>query len=46
MPSNTNLGSRLFEAYNLEVARVNPTGLGIITATVGDIDTRNRRFRG
>jgi hypothetical protein len=44
MPQNTNLESRLFQAYKAEVARVDPNGDGIITATVGDIDTATDGF--
>jgi hypothetical protein len=44
MPGEKNLERRLFEAYKDEVARVDPTGHGIITATVGDIDTATDGF--
>jgi hypothetical protein len=44
MPGNGNLESRLNQAYKLEVARVSPNGHGIITATVGDIDTPTAGF--
>jgi hypothetical protein len=44
MPGNTSLESRLFQAYRLEVARVDPNDHGIITATVGDIDTATDGF--
>jgi hypothetical protein len=44
MPGEKNLERRLFEAYKDEVARVDPKGHGIITATVGDIDTPTDGF--
>jgi hypothetical protein len=44
MPGEKNLERRLFEAYKDEVARVDPKGRGIITATVGDIDTPTDGF--
>jgi hypothetical protein len=44
LPGDTNLDHRLFTAYRVEVARVSPTGNGIITATVGDIDTATDGF--
>jgi hypothetical protein len=44
MPGEKNLERRLFEAYKDEVARVDPDGHGIITATVGDIDTATDGF--
>src|SRR5207302_6753271 len=44
MPDEKNLQSRLFDAYAAEVARVDPKGHGIITATVGDIDTATDGF--
>jgi hypothetical protein len=43
-PHNQNLQRRLFEAYEQEVERVDPKGHGIITATVGDIDTATDGF--
>jgi hypothetical protein len=43
-PGEKNLERRLFEAYADEVARINPGGHGIITATVGDIDTPTDGF--
>ena len=43
-PRERNLERRLFEAYADEVARVDPKGHGIITATVGDIDTATDGF--
>jgi hypothetical protein len=44
LPGEKNLERRLFEAYEDEVARVNPGGHGIITAVVGDIDTPTDGF--
>jgi hypothetical protein len=44
MPGEKNLERRLFEAYEEEVERVDPKGRGIITATVGDIDTATDGF--
>jgi hypothetical protein len=44
MPHEKNLQRRLFEAYEEEVERVDPKGHGIITATVGDIDTPTDGF--
>ncbi len=44
LPGESNLDRRLFEAYRIEVARVSPTGHGIITANVGDIDTATDGF--
>jgi len=43
-PHVRNLEKRLFDAYAAEVARVNPSGNGIITAAVGDIDTKTDGF--
>jgi len=44
MPGESDLERRLFAAYRNEVARVTPTGHGIVTATVGDIDTPTDGF--
>ena len=44
MPHDKNLESRLFNAYKIEVARVDNTHGGIITANVGDIDTATDGF--
>jgi hypothetical protein len=44
MPNENNLQRRLFGAYEEEVKRVDPKGHGIITATVGDIDTATDGF--
>ena len=44
MPGESDLERRLFAAYRVEVARVNPTGHGIITANIGDIDTATDGF--
>jgi hypothetical protein len=44
MPNEKNLQRRLFEAYEDEVARVDPNDHGIITANVGDIDTATDGF--
>src|SRR6185312_3026874 len=44
MPGDGNLEHRLFTAYRLEVSRVDPKGHGIISATVGDIDTATDGF--
>jgi hypothetical protein len=44
MPHDKNLESRLFNAYKSEVARVDNTHGGIITAVVGDIDTATDGF--
>jgi hypothetical protein len=43
-PNERNLQQRLFDAYAVEVERVNPGGHGIITAVVGDIDTPTDGF--
>jgi hypothetical protein len=43
-PGEKKLERRLFEAYAEEVKRVDPKGNGIITATVGDIDTATDSF--
>jgi hypothetical protein len=43
-PGEKKLERRLFEAYAEEVKRVDPKGNGIITATVGDIDTATDGF--
>src|ERR1700724_2747345 len=44
MPNERNLERRLFRAYRDEVARVDKTHGGIITAAVGDIDTATDGF--
>src|SRR5712692_3484960 len=44
MPTERNLERRLFNAYKGEVARVDNTHAGIITAAVGDIDTATDGF--
>jgi hypothetical protein len=44
MPGEKKLERRLFEAYKEEIERVDPKGHGIITATVGDIDTATDGF--
>ena len=44
LPGENSLDRRLFAAYKAEVARVNPNGHGIITASVGDIDTPTDGF--
>jgi hypothetical protein len=44
LPHESNLERRLFAAYEEEVDRVNPHGNGIITASVGDIDTATDGF--
>jgi hypothetical protein len=44
MPGEKKLEKRLFRAYRDEVARVDKTHGGIITATVGDIDTPTDGF--
>jgi hypothetical protein len=44
MPHEKNLERRLFEAYEDEVARVDPNDHGIVTAVVGDIDTATDGF--
>jgi hypothetical protein len=44
MPHEKNLERRLFNAYKSEVARVDNTHGGIITAVVGDIDTATDGF--
>ena len=43
-PGEINLERRLFDAYAAEVARVDPSHHGIITAVVGDIDTATDGF--
>ena len=43
-PHEMRLERRLFEAYEEEVERVDPSHHGIITATVGDIDTPTDGF--
>jgi hypothetical protein len=43
-PGEINLERRLFDAYAAEVARVDPSHHGIITAPVGDIDTATDGF--
>ena len=43
-PSNRSLQRRLFDAYAIEVRRVDPNDQGIITGTVGDIDTATDGF--
>jgi len=43
-PGEKNLERRLFDAYEEEVKRVDPKDHGIITATVGDIDTATDGF--
>jgi hypothetical protein len=43
-PGEKNLERRVFDAYAAEVARVDPDHHGIITATVGDIDTPTDGF--
>jgi len=43
-PSVTNLQRRLFDAYAAEVARVDPSHGGIISAVVGDADTPTDGF--
>ena len=43
-PGEKNLERRLFDAYAEEVKRVDPKDHGIITATVGDIDTATDGF--
>jgi len=43
-PAEPNLQNRLFDAYAAEVARVDPSHHGIITAPVGDIDTPTDGF--
>jgi hypothetical protein len=43
-PGEPNLENRLFDAYAAEVARVDPSHHGIITAPVGDIDTPTDGF--
>jgi hypothetical protein len=43
-PGEKNLQQRLFDAYKEEVKRVDPNDHGIITATVGDIDTATDGF--
>jgi hypothetical protein len=43
-PGERNLERRLFDAYAAEVARVDPSHHGIITAVVGDIDTATDGF--
>jgi hypothetical protein len=43
-PGEINLERRLFDAYAAEVARVDPSHHGIITALVGDIDSPNHGF--
>jgi hypothetical protein len=44
LPHEKNLERRLFEAYEDEVARVDPNDHGIVTAAVGDIDTATDGF--
>ena len=44
LPGEKKLESRLFEAYEEEVKRVDSNDHGIITATVGDIDTATDGF--
>ena len=44
LPHEKNLETRLFEAYEDEVERVDPNDHGIITAAVGDIDTATDGF--
>ena len=43
-PGNRNLQRRLYDAYAAEVNRVDAVDHGIITATVGDIDTATDGF--
>jgi hypothetical protein len=43
-PGNHSLQRRLFDAYAAEVKRVDPNDQGVITATVGDIDTPTDGF--
>jgi hypothetical protein len=43
-PGNRNLERRLYDAYAAEVNRVDAADHGIITATVGDIDTATDGF--
>ena len=44
LPHEKKLERRLFEAYEDEVARVDPNDHGIVTAAVGDIDTATDGF--
>src|SRR6202030_2738671 len=44
LPNEKNLERRLFKAYRDEVARVNKTHGGIITAATGDIETATVGF--
>jgi hypothetical protein len=43
-PENRNLERRLFDAYALEVARVDSDGDGVVSAVEGDIDTPSDGF--
>jgi hypothetical protein len=43
-PDERNLPRRLFDAYAVEVARVDQNGDGIISAAEGDIDTPSDGF--
>jgi len=43
-PGVTNFGQRLFDAYAVEVARVDTNGDGVISAAEGDVDTASDGF--
>jgi hypothetical protein len=43
-PGEKNLERRLFDAYEAEVARIDTSGRGIVTALLGDIDTSTDGF--
>ena len=43
-PRVTNFNKRLFDAYALEVARVDQNGDGVISAAEGDVDTASDGF--
>ena len=43
-PRNTNLQSRLFDAYAAEVKRVDTNGDGVVSAAEGDVDTASDGF--